>query len=608
MSKKYSSRATKMVLASLLAASMTVPSFASAEVGGTVTRTAETTEVTTTSAEVKKETVIDFTLSPADSPAARFIKGPWTIVSTPGGTFLDPKLDESTAKVITEITVDGKSVMSSRGIYIPYSEEKTELELSITTSFSPNPTVVTVKLDPNTIREVEIKEEVEVVEQPTTEDSANVVAVSSLPDGMYNVKMQMLKEDKTGTSGAGRNFFEDAILKVVDGKAVVELFVSTNHHMIVSYDAMVDGKLVPAEVTTKTKDGYVKSITVPVENIGATEEGLIKVDYTSVMPTMGITPHKIYLQLDADSLATTGSIFTYKPGTNEGSIMNGTYLNPAASYKAVEGGYEVTVTFPKGKYVVDFKVEGKEAELVQGVTETNPASVYKFVVADISDRIPATIHINVNEPAAGVVYNSNHSIEFQLTGKAVQPFGDIENSWANGYIEELYAKGIFAVNNQFYPTNKTERYQFALMLQRALKLEVPATTTFTDIQKYDAETVSAVKALSNFGVINGVNAEKTLFAPNGEISRQDTAIMIYRLLEKKGFKANEEATISFADVKDASNGSAYDKEAYKAITQLNALKIMNGKSEASFDPKGTLTRAEMAKVLSVTLEVLEGLK
>ena len=606
MSKKYSSRATKMVLASLLAASMTVPSFASAEVGGTVTRTVETADATVTTAEVKKETVIDFTLSPADSPAARFIKGPWTIVTTPGGTFLDPKLDESTKKVITEITVDGKSVMSSRGIYIPYSKEKTELELSITTSFSPNPTVVTVKLDPNTIREVEVKEEV--VEQPTTEDSAKVVAASSLPDGMYNVKMQMLKEDKTGTSGAGRNFFEDAILKVVDGKAEVELFVSTNHQMIVSYDAMVDGKLVPAEVTTKTKDGYVKSITVPVEKIGATEEGLIKVDYTSVMPTMGVTPHKIYLQLDADSLATTGSIYTYKPGTNEGSIMNGTYLNPHTSYKAVEGGYEVTVSFPKGKYIVDFKVGGKDAEVVQAHTATNPEAIYKFVVADISDRIPATIHIDVNEPAVGVVYNSNHSIEFQLTGKAVQPFGDIETSWAKSYINDLYAKGIFAVNNQFYPTNKTERYQFALMLQRALKLEVPATTTFTDIQKYDAETVNAVKALSNFGIINGVNAEKTLFAPNGEISRQDTAIMINRLLEKEGYEAKADATISFADVKDASNGSAYEKEAYKAITQLNALKIMNGKSETSFDPQGTLTRAEMAKVLSVTLEVLQGLK
>ena len=35
---------------------------------------------------------------------------------------------------------------------------------------------------------------------------------------------------------------------------------------------------------------------------------------------------------------------------------------------------------------------------------------------------------------------------------------------------------------------------------------------------------------------------------------------------------------------------------------------MTGKDNNKFDPKGSLTRAEMAKVLTVTLEVLQGLK
>ncbi len=608
MSKKYSSRATKIVLASLLAASATVPTLASAEVGGTVTRTGE---VTTTQAEMQK--LIDFDIEPADSRMADYFKKPGKLITTKyaSGEYLDPQIDESALKVITAMTVNGESVLNERGgvktVYIPVTEDYSDIELSVTTQFAPDkPTVITLNLKPESVREEAVQPEAEEVKP----DPGLVITSSQLPDGIYTANAAYLNEkDYTKASSMSNYFSKDVVIKVHDGKATVDVGIVKDNQAILEAKNVIGDKTEIAKVTATTIEGYNKVFTLPVEKIGDFNIVNAVIDYSkssaasSLPPGMpAINNHNFALKIDATTLKTSGTISAIHATKDEPSVM-GSYMNPGMTVKALAEGFEVEMSFKAGQYVKGFEVKGKEATLVKAHTQTDKSSVYKFQVASINELIDAKIHVVV--PG---MYDTKHDVRLQLKGKDLQPFGDIEKSWAKSYVNELYAKGIFAVNNKFYPTNNTERYQFALMLQRALKLEVPATTTFTDIEKYDAETKSAIKALTNFGVINGVNTEKTLFAPSGKISRQDTAIMIYRLLEKKGFKANEEAIISFVDVKDSTNGSNYDKEAYEAITQLNTLGIMTGKEGNKFDPKGTLTRAEMAKVLSVTLEVLQGLK
>lgn len=609
MSKKYSSRATKMVLASLLAASATVPTLASAEVGGTTTRTVETT--TTEATEMQK--LINFKIEPADSRMASYFKKPGKLITTQyaPGEYLDPQIEQSALDVITALTVDGKSVLNERNgvktVYIPVTEDYSDIELSITTKFSQEPTVITLNLDPETVREEAVQPEVE-EEKP---DPGLVITSSQLPDGIYTANAAYLNEkDYTKASSMSNYFSKDVVIKVQDGKATVDVTIIKDNQAILEAKNVIGDKTELAQVTAKTVEGYNKVFTLPVEKIGEFNIVNAVIDYSkssaasSLPPGMpAINNHNFALKIDATTLKTSGTISAIHATKDETSVMDG-YMNSSMTVKALTEGYEVEMSFNAGQYVKGFEVEGKEATLVKAHSETDKTSVYKFQVTSIKELIDAKIHVVV--PG---MYDTKHDVRLKFEGKAIQPFSDIEKSWAKSYINELYTKGIFAVNNQFYPTNNTERYQFALMLQRALKLEVPATSTFTDIEKYDAETKNAIKALSNYGVINGVNTEKTLFAPSGKISRQDTAIMINRLLEKKGFVATEDATtISFVDVKDATNGSAYEKEAYAAITQLNALGIMTGKEGNKFDPKGTLTRAEMAKVLSVTLEVLEGLK
>lgn len=606
MSKKYSSRATKMVLASLLVASMTVPSFASANagevvsVGGTdaTTRTEVAVDAVTTSVEVAERT-INFTIS---KEVSSYIKGPAKLVKIDGVEYMHFDLvGAATKNMITAMTVEGKNVLvieeGSKEILVPVAANYAAVKGSVTMDV-PFGGVGIVSYEFTITPEADsIKEVVPEV------DTTKVVSVATLPDGIYSVKYTMLKEDKAGVSSAARNFSDTAVLKVVNGKATVELTATLNQHMILGLQTTVNGKLTDAAITSKTMNNYTKTISVPVETVGNALKAYLKMDYSSVpqMASSGITGHDIFIQLDANTLATEGSVYVLQDGTDKGSIMNGTYLNPQTSIKAVEAGYEVTVSFPKGKYIQGFKVEGKDAEVVQAPTTSNPEAKYKFVVKNIKDLVKASIHIDVNEPAAGVIYNMNHAIEFKFSGKTVAPFSDVEGSWAKTFISDLYAKGIFKEDKKFNPTNKTERYQFALMLQRAMKLEVPTATKFTDLPT-DAEAVNAIKALNNAGVIKGLT--DTTFNPSGSISRQDTALMIHRLLKANNVKDVADAKTPFTDVKLTANSSDYEKEAAAAIAQLYAQKIINGATATTFAPTGTLTREAMAKILVNTLEVL----
>lgn len=188
-------------------------------------------------------------------------------------------------------------------------------------------------------------------------------------------------------------------------------------------------------------------------------------------------------------------------------------------------------------------------------------------------------------------------MKFTEKNATTVPFKDIANNGNKDAIINLYNKGIFIAAEKFNPGNNLKRSQFALMLNRALKLDVPAKSNFTDIVKYAAETKAAINALNGYGIINGKTA--TTFAPGQDVTRKQAALMIYRLLEKNGYKASGEVA-KFSDMPK-------EVEASKAISELNKLGIISG-FEGKFNPENKLTRSQMAKILNNTLTVVDGLK
>ncbi|WP_339215360.1 S-layer homology domain-containing protein [Solibacillus sp. FSL W8-0372] len=597
------SKATKAVLASLLATSAIVPAMAvSAEVGGETTRTGETT----TTAPAK---TIDFKVDALES-LQQFIPTTGKLVERNGQQFINLELSDAVLGMVNSVTVAGQPAMAEfngkKHINIPVTADyaPVEVTLNMTIPFvgkDPVDYKVTLTPDAKTIKEV--TETTKPVEEAKEEKIFKVgKTFDSVADGTYDIKWDAYKDEVGNYKAITSHFSPDAKLIVKDGKYSVQLTITEDSKAMVP-DVTIAGKNVEA------KDG---KVIIEIPSISDLHEASVHV----VVPAMNMDkPYPFGFAIETANLelpkaeaapapapveATKMPVTVFKDGTKEQSIMQGTYLANEVMVTSTEGGYEVDVTFPQGQWLNEFNVEGATVALKSEETVgKNTVQIYTISLKDINEIYNATVDLTVD--AAGVKYDSVHKVQLQFGEKkpvpVAAPFKDIANNGNKDAIVNLFNKGIFIAADNFNPGNNVKRAQFALMLNRALKLDVPAKAAFTDIVKYDDEAKKAINALNGYGIINGKTA--TTFAPAQDVTRKQAALMIYRLLEKNGYTATGD-TAKFSDMPK-------EVEASKAISELNTLGIISG-FEGKFNPENKLTRSQMAKILNNTLTVVEGLK
>lgn len=113
---------------------------------------------------------------------------------------------------------------------------------------------------------------------------------------------------------------------------------------------------------------------------------------------------------------------------------------------------------------------------------------------------------------------------------------------------------------------------------------------FEDIDRFKDE----IGYLYNTDIINGFTSTK--FAPHEPIKRVDAIRMIMRDLDVDLSDVQDPA---FSDIKSTTSG-------YKQVAKAHELGIIDGKTENQFDPTGTLTRGEMAKILANAYDLQTG--
>ncbi|MFC4809185.1 S-layer homology domain-containing protein [Paenibacillus sp. GCM10023250] len=189
---------------------------------------------------------------------------------------------------------------------------------------------------------------------------------------------------------------------------------------------------------------------------------------------------------------------------------------------------------------------------------------------------------------AGVSHFSTYGVYAYL-----KTYKDVPSSyWAADVIQELTAKHIVegVSADAFGPKTNVTRAEFATMLVRALGLQAAGAAPFSDVPagSWYAGTVAA--AYEN-GIVTGTGGGK--FEPSKAITRQEMAIMIVNVYEKRSGSAAGGTASDLAGFKDAGAVSGWAKAAVQDAIRAG---LMTG-SDGRFAPRSNAIRAEAAKVL-----------
>lgn len=177
----------------------------------------------------------------------------------------------------------------------------------------------------------------------------------------------------------------------------------------------------------------------------------------------------------------------------------------------------------------------------------------------------------------------------------VHSFPDVEGGWYELYVNTVAAKSLMMglEDGSFAPDKTMTRAELVAVLARLSgdNLDDAGPAPFDDVPA-DAWFAPYVAWASRTGVAAGVGDSS--FAPNGVVTREQMATLLARFADRMELELSAEGEP--AAFTDADQISDY---ANQAVTRMQRAGILTGKDGGRFDPRGTATRAECAKVLAI---------
>ena len=213
---------------------------------------------------------------------------------------------------------------------------------------------------------------------------------------------------------------------------------------------------------------------------------------------------------------------------------------------------------------------------------------------DISYTAGDSFAVTVGGLSKTVKYQVNF---FSLTTSG---FSDVpDDQWYASYVTDLAAKGILSGKSDgiFDPDGTVKRSEFAKILAAASGEDLSAyqgNTGFSDVGQ-NMWYAKYIQWASAQGIVNGTST--TTFAPEASITRQEMAVMIKRYADYKKVTLTKTVTVvTFAD------SNAIASWARDAVSGLQQAGIISGTGGNHFNPLGSATRAEAAKMISLFLK------
>lgn len=167
---------------------------------------------------------------------------------------------------------------------------------------------------------------------------------------------------------------------------------------------------------------------------------------------------------------------------------------------------------------------------------------------------------------------------------------DIDNHWAREYLTEMHELGVInpsASTGNYTPDQPIQRWEFMRYINRAFNFTEKASISFSDVSSSDSY-YETVQIAVEHGYINGVGNNQ--MDPEGTLTREQAATILGRL-----HKYTPTADLSELDAfSDKASLSNYSKS---YVAEAAAQGYIEGYTDGTFKPKGSITRGEIARIL-----------
>ena len=175
-------------------------------------------------------------------------------------------------------------------------------------------------------------------------------------------------------------------------------------------------------------------------------------------------------------------------------------------------------------------------------------------------------------------------------------FTDVaEKAWYHDAVEYAVTNGLMkgVGNGKFDPEGSMTRAMLVTVLWRYEGEPAEGENIFTDVPNGTWYTDAVAWAAAN-GIVGGVGNNK--FDPEGKITREQMATILFRYAQKKGIDTSKRGELS--GFPDSGKVSSWAKD---AIQWAVAEQIING-SDGKLLPQGNATRAQVATILMRFIE------
>ncbi|WP_162611095.1 choice-of-anchor I family protein [Flavonifractor sp. An91] len=196
--------------------------------------------------------------------------------------------------------------------------------------------------------------------------------------------------------------------------------------------------------------------------------------------------------------------------------------------------------------------------------------------------------------------------EFAPIGEEPQPAGlpftDVsEGAWYYDAVEYAYENGLMKGTSAatFAPGGTLSRAMLAQVLWNLEGNPAGSAGGYSDVAP-GAWYYGAVQWASNQGVVNGIG-DGSSFAPDGSITREQMAVMLYRYAQYKGYDVSQAGM----EVREFTDYDQISGWALEGMTWAVNAGIISGVGSNTLNPLGTASRAEAAAILMRFLEAAE---